>query len=707
MIRNKTGKINDFKRALLLVLCVILIAPSPLTFANKYSEYEVVELREGANGAFKSYEPVNLMIRGMDVFSDAPGIVVNQRTIVPISAILMELDIPYQWNGQTKEISFSHNGKSVVMQLDNAYATVNGVRTLLPDSVAPRAMTYRSTTGEYIDRTYVPLKFVSEMLGLTASWIPETRTVAINKKAQTLSGAYLDVYKQFPEIRLKVSGEVDATSFVISGADVGAQDKIVIDLQNTEFKIPEGGSVKGGVWTYRIFDGIFGLDKIEIAQTATNPFNTRVTIYQNERRGHDISYDAKTGEMVVRLINTVNSVTVEDIFSTDTVVIGTSENPNYSVDISGNKIILDIISSYLKVNNGAYQVLPVDKGHISAISYSQLDTQTGKYDYYDKTDVVTRVVIELDEPAVYDKFFVEDIKGNLYVYIADNPINNFDYVKLNNEKSTLRINLFDKTDYTVDYNASLKVLTIDIPKDKTDLGAFENVIKDHIVESFSVTELDNMYRVQVKLSDNTAYVRGGSTSEVVFTFTNTVIQDSDFKGTLIVIDAGHGGKDPGAVGTKTQEKILTLKAAQMLESALLKQGFKVYMTRNTDEYVGLYERAAMANDLNATLFVSIHINAFTNSSVNGVEVLYGNDSMSSDKGLAQSIQNELISALGATNRGIASRPRLVVLRETTMTSVLAELGFITNASEQDKLMNDAYLQKAADAMAKGIINFLK
>ena len=145
----------------------------------------------------------------------------------------------------------------------------------------------------------------------------------------------------------------------------------------------------------------------------------------------------------------------------------------------------------------------------------------------------------------------------------------------------------------------------------------------------------------------------------------------------------------------------------MLESALLKQGFKVYMTRSTDEYVGLYERAAMANDLNATLFVSIHINAFTNPSVNGVEVLYGNESMSSDKGLAQSIQKELIAALGANDRGIASRPRLVVLRETKMTSVLAELGFLSNATEQDNLMKDAYLQKAANAMAKAIVNFLK
>ena len=179
------------------------------------------------------------------------------------------------------------------------------------------------------------------------------------------------------------------------------------------------------------------------------------------------------------------------------------------------------------------------------------------------------------------------------------------------------------------------------------------------------------------------------------------------KGKLIVIDAGHGGKDPGAVGTKTQEKILTLKASKMLESELQKQGFKVYMTRSTDEYVGLYDRAAIANDLDATLFVSVHVNAFTNPSTSGIEVLYGNDLLTSDKGLAKSIQTELIKALGGVDRNIKSMPRLIVLKETNMTSVLAELGFISNPAEQDKLMSEAYLQKAAEAMSRGIINFLK
>ncbi|HSN67071.1 MAG TPA: N-acetylmuramoyl-L-alanine amidase, partial [Fusibacter sp.] len=393
-------------------------------------------------------------------------------------------------------------------------------------------------------------------------------------------------------------------------------------------------------------------------------------------------------------------------FSTDTVVIGTSESPMYNPQINGNQVIVDIVSSYLKVNNGAYQVLPVNKGKIETISYQQLDKSKFGTDY-EPTDVITRVTIELSEEVTYDDFYVEDSGSEVLVYISNNPINNFDYVKQSDERGVMSINLFGKTTYTSKYDAASRKITMEIPKDKTDLGSFEQGINDHIVEKFVVSETASTYKIEATLAENTKYVEASSSSAIVFNFTNTVIRDSEHKETLIVIDAGHGGKDPGAVGTKTQEKILTLKASKMLESELQKQGFKVYMTRSNDEYVGLYDRAAIANDLDATLFVSVHINAFTNPNVSGIEVFYGNDSLTSDKGLAKSIQTELIKALGAVDRDIDSKPRLVVLQETKMTSVLAELGFISNPAEQDKMMSEAYLQKAAEAMSRGIINFLK
>lgn len=703
---KQNNKLSLWKKQLVILLCILLMLPGNMTFASKYSEYEVVELRDGSSQVYREYQPVNLMIRGVDIFSDAPGIIVSGRALVPIAAILTELGVNYTWDGATREIAFTSNGKKVVMQIDNKYATINGSRVLLPDGVAPRVMTYKSVTGDFVSRTYVPIKFISDVLDLSASWIAETRTVAINRKAQTLTNASVK-YKEYDknEIGFSVTGEVDFTSYVVDGANVGGQDKIVIDFQNTILQIPSGAKVSGGIWTLPIGDGIFGLDKIEISQTSTNPHNTRVTIYQNERRGNRVYYNPTTKEMVVQFINSVNEVSVQEIFSTDTVVIGTRETPYYNVDINGKTLIVDIINSYLKINDGAFQALSVNKGKIDTISYQQLNTKNS--DMYSPEMEVTRVSIALKEAITYDEFFIEDKDSNLLVYIADNPINNFGYVKQNSETGKLTVDLFGASSVSPVLDAATRKVTFEVPKDKTDLGSFEQEIKDHIIDKFVVTEGANSYRIEVTMSENTTFTSSVSSKAVTLNFTNRVIRDSEFKGTLIVIDAGHGGKDPGAVGSKVYEKDITLKSAKMLESELLKQGFKVYMTRTTDEYVGLYERAAMANELDATLFVSIHANAFTNSTANGVEVLYGNDSLSSDRGLAQKIQKQLVSALGATDRGVASRPRLVVVKETKMTSVLVELGFVTNPAEQEKLMSDAYLLKAAKAMANGVVEFLK
>jgi N-acetylmuramoyl-L-alanine amidase len=363
---------------------------------------------------------------------------------------------------------------------------------------------------------------------------------------------------------------------------------------------------------------------------------------------------------------------------------------------------VDVIGSYLHANEGIKEMIAVNKGKIKSVTYEQR-----KEAYYAPWDDITRVTIELFEAPTYDDFYVEERGSEILVYVSDNPINNFDYVKLDSFKSNLSIRLFENSNVSYSYNPDTKMIQMSIPKNVTDLGAFEFPVSDNIVESVVISETADSYDMAVKLSPSTTVSNLSSGDKVLLTFVNQVIQNSDFNQTLVVIDAGHGGRDPGAVGSLVQEKVLTLRASLMLQKELERQGFKVYMTRTKDEYVNLYDRAAMAEALNATVFVSIHINAHTGSTANGVEVLYGNQSLSSDKGLAQKIQNELIKQLGATNRGIAHRPNLAVLRETSMPSVLAELGFISNPAEQSKLMDNTYLQKAANAIAKGIVEFLK
>ena len=171
---------------------------------------------------------------------------------------------------------------------------------------------------------------------------------------------------------------------------------------------------------------------------------------------------------------------------------------------------------------------------------------------------------------------------------------------------------------------------------------------------------------------------------------------------VVVIDAGHGGRDPGAVGRDEngnivlQEKDVCLNIAVKVQNLLQAQGVSVIMTRSTDIALGdtqqddLSKRAEIANNSPACLFVSIHNNAFTNDAANGTCVLYaGLESVGdygiSGKELAQNLQNELINALGLYNRGIVESPGIAVLRKTVMPAALVECAFITNPSDRQVL----------------------
>lgn len=185
------------------------------------------------------------------------------------------------------------------------------------------------------------------------------------------------------------------------------------------------------------------------------------------------------------------------------------------------------------------------------------------------------------------------------------------------------------------------------------------------------------------------------------------------KNLTIVLDPGHGGKDSGAVAEdKTTEKSLTLRLAPRVESMLRAKGYNVIMTRTTDEFIALSERADIANRNNADLFVSMHFNSAGSSSAYGIEVLYASENdveLKKDCGdqtkLAREILNALLKETGANSRGIKNRPELAVLRRTNMTACLIEGGFMSNPSELEQIKSDSYLDKLANGIVKGIENY--
>jgi len=175
----------------------------------------------------------------------------------------------------------------------------------------------------------------------------------------------------------------------------------------------------------------------------------------------------------------------------------------------------------------------------------------------------------------------------------------------------------------------------------------------------------------------------------------------------VVIDPGHGGPDPGAVGIQgLRETDIVLDVALQTARLLQSRGVQVLLTRTSEVDVDLPPRVDLANSSQADLFVSLHANALNmdRPDVNGIETFYYEGGLS--YGLADALQQRLMAiSPGTTDRG--ARPgRFFVIRRTVMPSVLTEMGFVTGEVDAPRLASRPYRRQLAQALAAGILSFL-
>ncbi len=264
--------------------------------------------------------------------------------------------------------------------------------------------------------------------------------------------------------------------------------------------------------------------------------------------------------------------------------------------------------------------------------------------------------------------------------------------------------------------------------------------------------IENDIKVKVKYNRyNAKLTIGMSTGNKIVRYNKVYIPPRTHKNKIIVIDAGHGGKDPGAVGYKRyREKVVVLKVALHLKDILKARGYKVYMTRDRDNFIKLSRRTAYANKKKADLFISIHANAVEKSKakkVQGIECYFLSPSRSkraegvaaqenkadlsemnkyakqsflkflnhaktiASHKLAIDLQRGILGSLNphyksVCDGGVREGP-FWVLVGAQMPAVLVEVGFITHPKEAKRLVNNNYRKKMAMGMADGIERYFK
>lgn len=177
-------------------------------------------------------------------------------------------------------------------------------------------------------------------------------------------------------------------------------------------------------------------------------------------------------------------------------------------------------------------------------------------------------------------------------------------------------------------------------------------------------------------------------------------------GPVVIIDAGHGGSDPGSTSALTDEKHINLAIALKTKDLLKERGFTVIMSREEDVHLSPSERLRLSNDSDAVAFVSIHLNAGPSGDTqsHGIETLFysGNNPLSSD--LAEAIQTAVVKATGEKDRGTVQTGAFEVLYSNKPACIL-ECGFISSTAEYELLISEEYQQKLADGITNGLVKF--
>ena len=176
------------------------------------------------------------------------------------------------------------------------------------------------------------------------------------------------------------------------------------------------------------------------------------------------------------------------------------------------------------------------------------------------------------------------------------------------------------------------------------------------------------------------------------------------RGTTIVVDPGHGGRDPGALGRgPVPEKTINLNMGRLLADKLRQRGANVVMTRSTDRFIELDDRAALADRTRADLFVSLHADSARRESATGMSVYIRRNATAASRGVAQHIASALaragLDALGVKTAGYR------VLVAHSRPAVLIECGYVSNRAEASRLANNGYEDRLTEAIAEGIVAY--
>ncbi len=690
-------------RSRLLLVLIVIIGLLPLNVFAASPDLGKVRLLDHSSGRVKEYISAHITLGGDDVVTDVPAIIYIEwrnnvqysRTLVPIRAITEQLGAKVTWDNSTQTAHVYYEGKDIALTLESDTAYVNGKAVALPDGIPAKLMSYNG-----VNRTMVPLRFLSEEMGLNVGWDSISNVIKLNRPLQRIENISYSKNDGVEEFVITASDKVSYVDYFVDGTGLNRDSKIVLKVGNVVLAEDKIATDSNGNVVKQINQGAIK-NFIAVQKTDADVPEVEMEINLSKARGYEIKEAGN--QLIISLNNSVSEIYVENLIGEEYIVAKATEEPVFKVSKwpEKNKYIVDIMGTKLENAGEGIQELAINNKAIKKVTYAQLDAK----EIYGEGKWVTRIVLELADFRDADKVEVKPLGTQLLIHldkkVGEKPI---EYYALDKKSSLLKILAKNAKNQSIYYDRDDNILRVKINKEDAALTKNTFEPDDQRVSRIEVGESGDYYNVKVYLSRGVSYSQEYSQTDALAfrIYTENRIVRTDKGRKLIVIDAGHGGKDPGAISPidGTKEKDVNLKFALRLQQLLENNGFDAYLTRSTDKYLGLYTITDIANDLKADAFISIHANTAQNSSAKGIETLYGQSPL-----YAKAIHRNIIKMTGATDRGIKTRMDLAVIRTSDMSAVLIETGFLSNREDLKNLHDNEYIDKLNQGILNGLLEY--
>lgn len=671
---------------------------------------------------------VQVVLDGAIMAFDVPPVIYEDRTMVPLRFIIEALGGEVTWDQDLKKACVQYESHRLDVFLDQQEIVIDGEKKSMPYGVPAKLMGIEKN-GQRIDRTMVPLRFISEFMACDVAWDGKRYEAVITKKKDIPKpppSSKEVIYDAFEGkdfcLHINLPSDKKVKDFVLT-----EPDRIVLDVYDYAIEnLPAGFLQEGG-----LYKKMLRTDFAESIRLYNDREAKKMRLIIDLKEKVSYQRESSEGQITLRLLGVSSqeeetekepiNLTSSDLERIET---KTKKGKDYLEITLKNKaeyhllklenpdrLVIDIMNS--KFDKG-FQKMDLENHFLKGVRMSQFNPSG----HYSENIDVIRVVLDLKR--AYENLNVAAEQNIIRVYRGDMTFQP-------GGTAPVKKKIYDWTAHAeggvLDIFAQVDPNYLFYDEDKRELKLklnqtlegfdTENVFgADTLLREFYMGNQEGERYFGFRFHHPISFTADKSADHVRLIISRKKIS---LTGKKILIDAGHGGKDPGAISpfTGTFEKDLTIKVAQYLETYLKQMGYETYMIRKKDESINKYERAALANQVGGDLFISIHFNALYSEKMRGIMTLYCPSYESEIKEeyhqytFSKILHQNLISMLSMEDLKIRQRSGVVVLRETKMVAALAELGCMTHREEEALIRTDDYQNRAAKVLAQSIDEYFK